>query len=95
VPKLKENLKFGEDTYISLCQTEPSRIIKYLINFRLCKLLRKTLTNFRHLYSNVTIDVVINQISYVVEVFRFPGRAVVLPSAADKFCIRKLNKVSL
>jgi hypothetical protein len=44
--------------------------------------------------SNATLDVVINQMSYITRNFRFPGKTVVFLPALNCRCIRELNKMA-
>jgi hypothetical protein len=44
--------------------------------------------------SGATLDVVINQVSYVIGSFRFSGKAVVLLPIADWHYIRELNRMA-
>jgi hypothetical protein len=54
------------------------------------RVFHKDVTDFKYLYFYTTLD----QVSYVTESFRFPGKAVVLLPAADWCCIYKLNKMA-
>jgi hypothetical protein len=56
-------------------------------------MLHKNLTDFKHI-PNAPLGVVVNQVSCVIRSSGFPGKTVVLLSAADWRYIRELNEIS-